>query len=259
LGELLSFPVPQLNSWSHRSALRGGGVNSVWDWGGSGNGWGGTFSVSGRVVFSTNDPFIIADMLGSFGNSNCLLRFIVNNAEGTWLSAINMIGGPGNWSPNFDDIANAWREINFHRFGQNNGFLNRLGDMRLGINISFGAQAGGSVEIGGRQLGLRGNINSINLLEGSVGIVGNSHLLFDGYILDRWDMRGNRGVAISFLSYNYSFRSEFARILPEHSVHSFNVFGYNWRSNAPANLRFSAKLSLGLGIEVYFERTRRHR
>ncbi|MCL2414942.1 MAG: hypothetical protein FWC94_06815, partial [Bacteroidales bacterium] len=41
LGELLSFPVPQLNSWSHRSALRGGGVNSVWDWGGSGNGWGG--------------------------------------------------------------------------------------------------------------------------------------------------------------------------------------------------------------------------
>jgi len=126
------------------------------------------------------------------------------------------------------------------------------GGLRAGANFSVGGQAGATIGIGRRRFGLSGNINSINLLEGSVGIVDRG-LSFDGYVLDNWDIRGNRGVTFAHLSYNYSFRSRRAQVLSGYNVHSVSIPGYIWRSDGSSTVRLSLKLAIIFGIKIYIE------
>ena len=93
------------------------------------------------------------------------------------------------------------------------------------------------------------NVNSMNLLDGSVGKTG-----FEGYVFNKQDIHGSRGVSFGPFSYDYSYRAQFNRILPGHSVHSFGV--YNWSIDNSSNLKYSIKFALILGVEFYIERTR---
>ncbi|MBP7102939.1 MAG: hypothetical protein KBA86_06775 [Bacteroidales bacterium] len=126
---------------------------------------------------------------------------------------------------------------------------------KLGVNVSLGAQAGGRVQVGSVKVGLEGNLNSINLLEGSIGKIGNDPLSLQGYALDYTDIHGNRGAAIPLiLSYDYSYKARFEQNFQEHSVHFVNVLGYQRGSDGSSGFKISASAKVILGIEIYFER-----